>query len=509
MSREKIMLSVAVKIAFFLITLTTVLHAQEIKTLTYTDGGIYEGETKNDKREGRGTMTWPDGTQYVGDFKDDMKSGQGTYTWPNGGKYEGEWKDDKINGKGTLTYADGTKYVGDCIDGVKSGQGTYTWPNSDKYEGEWRDDERHGQGTMMWSDGRKYVGEWNDDKRNGKGTLTFPNGDTYEGEFKDNMLDGKGTYTYADGRKYIGDFKDDKFISGETIKPQVTENLIDKVAAVVNEDVITLSELKETASTTNQNPEDTQVQSQILELMIEERLLQQEAKKLGIQVTEKEIDAAVEEVKRRYNLTDEQMDEALKKQNLTPESFREQWRRQLLNNKLIGTQVQGQIAITEDEIKKYYEENHGELKSTEEISIAHILITVESPEEEKQAETQALEIAKLAKSGEDFSELAKQYSKDTSSAERGGDLGYFKKGDMVVELEKAVIETQVGEIVGPVRSTAGYHVIKVTDKKLVEATSLDSVREEIREKLYQEKVEKSIKAWIENVKKTAYIDKKI
>ena len=463
MNREKIILSGAIKIAIFLITLTTILHAQEIKTLTYTDGGIYEGETKNDKREGRGTMTWPDGTQYVGDFKDDMKSGQGTYTWPNG----------------------------------------------DKYEGEWRDDERYGQGTMIWSDGRKYVGEWKNDKRYGEGTLTFPNGDTYEGEFKDNTLDGKGTYTNADGRKYIGDFKDDKFISGETIKPQVTENLIDKVAAVVNEDVITLSELKEIASTTNQNPEDTQVQSQVLELMIEERLLQQEAKKLGIQVTEKEIDAAVEEVKRRYNLTEEQMDEALKKQNLTPESFREQWRKQLLHNKLIGTQVQGQIAITEDEIKEYYEEKGGELESLEEIRIAHILITVESPDEEKQAENQALEIAKLAKSGEDFSELAKQFSKDTSSAERGGDLGYFKKGDMVVELEKAVIVTRIGEIVGPVRSTAGYHVIKVIDKKMVEANSLDNAKEEIRERIYQEKVEESIKAWLENVKKTAYIDKKI
>ena len=463
MNREKIILSGAIKIAIFLITLTTILHAQEIKTLTYTDGGIYEGETKNDKREGRGTMTWPDGTQYVGDFKDDMKSGQGTYTWPNG----------------------------------------------DKYEGEWRDDERYGQGTMIWSDGRKYVGEWKNDKRYGEGTLTFPNGDTYEGEFKDNTLDGKGTYTYADGRKYVGDFKDDKFISGETIKPQVTENLIDKVAAVVNEDVITLSELKEIASTTNQNPEDTQVQSQVLELMIEERLLQQEAKKLGIQVTEKEIDAAVEEVKRRYNLTEEQMDEALKKQNLTPESFREQWRKQLLHNKLIGTQVQGQIAITEDEIKEYYEEKGGELESLEEIRIAHILITVESPDEEKQAENQALEIAKLAKSGEDFSELAKQFSKDTSSAERGGDLGYFKKGDMVVELEKAVIGTRIGEIVGPVRSTAGYHVIKVIDKKMVEANSLDNAKEEIRERIYQEKVEESIKAWLENVKKTAYIDKKI
>jgi parvulin-like peptidyl-prolyl isomerase len=245
--------------------------------------------------------------------------------------------------------------------------------------------------------------------------------------------------------------------------------------------------------------------------MIEERLLQQEAKKLGIQVTDKEIDAAIEQIKTRYNLTEDQMVDVLKKQNYTPESFRDQWRRQLLSNKLMGSKVQGQIAVTEDEIKKYYEENQGDLKLEEEIRIAQILIPVESAENEKQAENQALDVAKMAKSGEDFGMLAKQYSKDPSSADRGGDLGYFNKSDMVPELGDALAEAPVGEIIGPLRSQAGFVIIKVVDKKSADISSLDpdKVREQIREKLYQKKVEESIKAWLETVKKTAYIEKKI
>jgi parvulin-like peptidyl-prolyl isomerase len=364
---------------------------------------------------------------------------------------------------------------------------------------------------MTWSDGRKYVGEWKQDKRNGKGTLSIPNGDMYEGEFKDDKFDGKGTYTYADGRSYTGDFKDDKFVAGETTEPKASENLIDKVAAVVNNDVITLSEVKQAASFSNQNPDDTKVQKELLEMMIEERLLQQEATKLGIKVTDKEIDAAIEDIKKKFNLSEEQMEEVLKKQNYTQESFREQWRRQILSNKLMGSRVQGQIAVTDDEVKQYYEANKGDLKLAQETRIAQILIPVESPENEKQAETQALEVAKLAKAGGDFSALAKQYSKDPSSAERGGDLGYFKKGDMAPQLEIALEETPVGEVLGPVRAPTGYMIIKVLDKRSADTSSLDpdKVKEEVRQKLYQKKVEDSIKAWLQEVKKTAYIEKKI
>lgn len=293
-------------------------------------------------------------------------------------------------------------------------------------------------------------------------------------------------------------------------KPSISGEVIDGVAAIVNGDVITLSELKEESIGINKTPGEPLTQDQVLENLIEEKLLEQEAKKLGVHVTEKDVDAAIAGVKTKLNLTDEQLTEALKKQNLTPQTFREQWRKQLLANRLMGTQVQGQIAVTEDEIKKYYEENNGKLESTSQVRIAHILIPVSSPDDEEKAQKLASEVAKLAKSGKDFGELAKEYSKDPSSAQKGGDLGYFKKGELAEQLQKAVEDTPPGEIVGPVKSLEGYHIIKVIDKKKLETTALDKSKEdEIRETLYQQKVENAIKTWLEDVKKTAYIEKKL
>jgi peptidyl-prolyl cis-trans isomerase SurA len=293
-------------------------------------------------------------------------------------------------------------------------------------------------------------------------------------------------------------------------KSSHSAELIDKIVAVVNDDLITLSELKERAALLNSNPDaPKQDEKSILDQMIEQRLLEQEAKKLGISVTENEVDAALEGVKKNFNLTDEQMIEVLKKQNLTPEVFREQWRIQLLANKLVASQLKGQIAVTEDEIKKEYEESYGKVEFQDETKIAHILIPVTSPEEEDKAKELALEVAERAKSGEDFGELAKEYSKDESSAQNRGELGYFKKGDLVEPLEEAVRGASVGEIVGPVRSPSGYHVIKILDKKRSGKSSLDDYRDEIKEKLYRQKAEKALEEWIENIKKTAYIEVKL
>jgi peptidyl-prolyl cis-trans isomerase SurA len=294
--------------------------------------------------------------------------------------------------------------------------------------------------------------------------------------------------------------------------PLQAGEVIDRIVAVVNDDLITLSELKETIATLNT---DTQTISRkeerdILEQMIEQKLLEQEAKKLGITVTESEVDAAIESVKRNLNLTDEQMKEVLERQNLSPESFRQQWRIQILANKLIASQLKGQIAITEDEIRKEYEENYKQSKTVDEVRIAHVLIPVNSPDEEEKARETAEKVLKLAESGYEFEKLAKEYSKDSVSAERGGDLGYFKKGDLAKPIEDAVENTPVGGIVGPVRSPMGYHIIKVIDKKEAsEERPLEAVRDEIREKLYRQKAEKALKNWIEQIKKTAYIEVKL
>jgi peptidyl-prolyl cis-trans isomerase SurA len=286
--------------------------------------------------------------------------------------------------------------------------------------------------------------------------------------------------------------------------------VVDRIVAVVNDDLITLSELNEMSAKVNSNPDAPQAdQNAVLDQMIELKLLEQEANRLGISTSEREIDAAIDSVKIQYNLTDEQMAEALKKQNLTPEAFREQWRVQILGNKVIATQVKGQIAVTEDEIKQYYDENYAGPAGGKQIHIAHILITIDSPEEKEKALELAQEVSEKAKSGEDFGELAKKYSKDTVSAEKGGDLGYLDKGDLVPELEEVIQAMPVGEVSDPIESPSGYHIIKVLDTRALDESSLEDAREEIRQKLYREKAEKALKTWVEGVRKTAYIEVKI
>lgn len=284
-------------------------------------------------------------------------------------------------------------------------------------------------------------------------------------------------------------------------------DVIDGVIAIVNDDVITLSEFEQRLP--NQDVTITpQQEKSILDQMIEQKLLEQEAEKLGIRVSEGEVDRAIDSVIGKFNLTDEQMKEVLAKENLTPEQFREQWRLQILSQKVIGAKLQGQLAVTEDEIEQYYKENYGTGERIDQVKIAHILITPEAAGGEEQAKQRAEEVAELAKSGEDFEKLAREYSNDTISSVKGGELGSFRKGDLVESLENVAYSTQVGDIGGPVESPAGYHIVKVLDKKTNEG-NLDDYREEIKEKLYREKAQQELGAWIDEVKSSAYIDLRI
>lgn len=307
---------------------------------------------------------------------------------------------------------------------------------------------------------------------------------------------------------------------------------IDRVVAIVNDDVITLSEVREMALSINPTSTEAIDESTVLQQMIEQKLFEQEAQKLGITVSEAELDASIEMVKKKFKLNDQQMEEVLKKQNLTPETFREQWRHQTLGNKLLDSQLKNKIVITEEEIDNYYVQNYGGNASassstvstaipTEQVKIAHILITAKTPDAEKKAE----EVAELAKSGKDFSELAKEYSEDKLSADKGGDLGYFKKGDLIETLETAVETTPVGGITGPVESPAGYHIIKVLERTEPEKTEAEKAKKdsgssekiamdedtkkEITDILYRQKAEAQLKKWLDSLKENAYIEVKL
>nr|WP_257792016.1 peptidylprolyl isomerase [Anoxybacter fermentans] len=131
------------------------------------------------------------------------------------------------------------------------------------------------------------------------------------------------------------------------------------------------------------------------------------------------------------------------------------------------------LTVTEEEMMEYYEKNIRRFTEEEQVRASHIL--VETKEE-------ALEILDKINNGEDFADLARKYS-NCPSSDRGGDLGFFGRGRMVYEFEKAAFSTEVGEITGPVETEFGWHIIKVTDKKEAIVHPYEEVKEEIYETL--------------------------
>lgn len=283
--------------------------------------------------------------------------------------------------------------------------------------------------------------------------------------------------------------------------------VIDRIVAIVNDDIITLSDFnKYIVSLPKQTVEINK--DQALNDLVEQMILTQEAAKLGITVTDAEIDRSIENVKGRLDMSDEQMNEMLTKQNLTTEQFRNQWRLQILSGKLVSTLVKGRIAVTDEEIKDLYKQYYGEIENADEVEIAHILISFDASEEQ-QALQKANKVAELAKSGSNFSKLVSEYSDDTFSKDKEGVLGYFKKGELVSELEDVVSVTEVGKTSGPVKTISGFHIIKVLDRNTLDESSVDQYREQLRQEIYKQKVTEELEKYIDGIRENAYIEIKL
>ncbi len=162
----------------------------------------------------------------------------------------------------------------------------------------------------------------------------------------------------------------------------------------------------------------------------------------------------------------------------------------LLAQEFMMENVSDKAKVTDKEVKEYYDKHKSEFMQPEQVRARHILVKVPANATKKQweeAKKKALEIrAKLVK-GESFAKLAQKYSDDPGSKARGGDLGYFRKGQMVPEFEKAAFALKKGEISQPVKTTFGYHIIKLEDKKPAKQRSFNEVKQEIRQKLLRKK----------------------
>ena len=246
----------------------------------------------------------------------------------------------------------------------------------------------------------------------------------------------------------------------------------------------------------------------ILDGLIERELLYQESKKAGIKVQQQSVDGQLADIKKRFP-SEAQFKAALTQMGLTEAEVRAQIERGLAIRELINQQITSKITITDAQTKAYYDNNPQMFKQPEQVKASHILIKVDAGDAEAQKKDarKKIETVQLkVKGGDDFAELAKEYSEGPSKT-RGGDLGYFQRGQMVKPFEDAAFSMKKNEVSGIVETRFGYHIIKVYDKKPAQTLAYADVKESLNQRIKQEEVEKQASQYIGQLKKEANIQK--
>jgi len=252
----------------------------------------------------------------------------------------------------------------------------------------------------------------------------------------------------------------------------------------------------------------TALKKDVLDGLIEREVLYQESQKAGIKVDEQKVTDQMAGIKKRFP-DEEEFKKALASMGLTEEEVRTQIQRGLAIRGLIDQKVANSIVVTDEETKAYYDANPQFFKQPEQVKASHILIKVETTADDatKAAARKKIEdIRKKLTDGGDFAELAKEYS-EGPSAPKGGDLGYFRRGQMVKAFDDTVFSMKINEVSGLVETRFGYHLIKVYDKKPEQTLAYADVKDKIAQRLKQEKIEKGAIAYVENLKKDAKIEK--
>lgn len=207
---------------------------------------------------------------------------------------------------------------------------------------------------------------------------------------------------------------------------------------------------------------------ELLKTMVQQSLVFQYAKDNNINVTDAQIDAKIAEIKQR--LSDQQLEDALKQQGMTDQDLRDLMREQII----VTTAVDKQINLTQSQMQDYLNKNHALLDQQKQVRARHILVST-------QATANMIE-AKL-KSGGDFAALAKQYSSDPGTKDKGGELGFFAQGAMVKEFSDAAFSMKPGQISAPVHSPYGWHIIQVEEIKPAMIATLANSSDKIRQQL--------------------------
>lgn len=297
---------------------------------------------------------------------------------------------------------------------------------------------------------------------------------------------------------------------------------INRVAAVVNGEVITQRELERAggealadANVLPPGPDRDKARAAALraafDLLLADRLFAQQVKKLDLQVTDEQVDAQLAAIREQNHFTDEQLDQALASEGTSRDEFRERLRGQLQNFQVLQYRVGSRVKVTDQELENYYRSHPQEFGAEEEVHLRHVFLPLPAGASEAQrqkAEAAGEAVLSRLKRGEDFAQVARTASKGPS-ADAGGDLGWVKRGAIQRTLEQAAFSLPKGQISGLVRAGNGIHVLQVLDRRKGAARPFADVKEIIRDRLVAEQADRYRAQFVAELRRDAVIETKI
>jgi peptidyl-prolyl cis-trans isomerase C len=282
-----------------------------------------------------------------------------------------------------------------------------------------------------------------------------------------------------------------------------------EVVARVNGDAITKSDFEQAVKTLEARnggqPVPTERRNEIyrglLDDLITLRLLKQEVSRQQMNVADAELEGAMKQLRGQFP-DEKRFQQALQSEHLTLVQLREQTRQNIAVSKLLEHEVGPKISVKPTDISAFYEKNPDKFQQPEAIRASHVLVAVRQQADEatrKAARAKAEDVLKQARAGADFSNLARKLSND-ASAPRGGDLGFFPKGQMVPAFEAAAFALQPGQVSDVVETPFGYHVIKVTERRPPQTVPFAQAAPRIEQYLRQEQQQELTKAYVQGLR---------
>lgn len=290
--------------------------------------------------------------------------------------------------------------------------------------------------------------------------------------------------------------------------------VIERVVAVVNGDPLLLSELRTRAAPflarIMQAPEMQrmslmqQLYGDLLTQLIDERLLEQEARKLSIAISSIDVERAIQNVQRQSGLKDAEFWEAVRGQGFAPDHYKADVRRQLVRLKVINQKVRSRINITDDDVRRRYDDQLRVARKSAEFNVSHVFMQVEGDSVTKLAQVRSeADELKAKLTPDNFDDAMREHG--------GGDLGWISQGDLPESLATALIALEPGQISEPVRGPGGMHIFLLKERKEGEASigSFEQVKQNIFSELLDKAMARQEAAYLQELRKQSLISRRL